>query len=112
MSSYQIEQLQADADYYHDRAALLRAKLYRWGLGTNAQLQEFERELELARQRLREERLNTMTRAEDDRQRKAPSPPSLAAGSCVDVVVVGGKRAVLSSRQLPRGRRSPVRPAD
>ena len=57
MSSNQIEQLQADADYYHDRVALLRAKLYRWGLGTNAQLQELERELELAQQRLSEERL-------------------------------------------------------
>jgi hypothetical protein len=111
MSSNQIEHLQAEADYYHDRAALLRAKLYRWGLGTNAQLLEFERELELARQRLREERLNTMTRAEADRQRKARSP-RLAAASGVDVFVVGGKRAVLSSRQLPRTRRSPVRPAD
>lgn len=57
MSSNQIQQLQADADYYRDRVALLRAKLYRWGLGTNAQLQELERELELAQQRLREERL-------------------------------------------------------
>ena len=57
VSSNQIEQLQADADYYHDRVALLRAKLYRWGLGTNAQLQELERELELAQERLREERL-------------------------------------------------------
>ena len=57
MSSSQIEQLQADADFYHDRVALLRAKLYRWGLGTNAQLQELERELELAQQRLRDELL-------------------------------------------------------
>jgi hypothetical protein len=48
MSSNQIQQLQADADYYHDRVALLRAKLYRWCLGTNAQLQE----LLLAQQRL------------------------------------------------------------
>jgi hypothetical protein len=59
VSSSQIEQLQADADYYHDRVALLRAKLYRWGLGTNAQLQELELELELAQQRLHEERLRT-----------------------------------------------------
>jgi hypothetical protein len=57
VSSNQIEQLQADADYYHDRVALLRAKLYRWGLASNAQLQELERELELAEERLREERL-------------------------------------------------------
>lgn len=57
MSSDEIEQLQADADYYHDRVALLRAKLYRWGLGSNAQLQDLEQELERAEQRLREERL-------------------------------------------------------
>jgi hypothetical protein len=48
--------MQADVDYYRDRAALLRAKLYRWGLGTNARLQELERELERARQRLRDAR--------------------------------------------------------
>ena len=35
-SSKTIEQLQAEADDYHDRGALLRAKLYRWGLGSNA----------------------------------------------------------------------------
>ena len=29
-STKTIEQLQAEADYYHDRVALLRAKLYRW----------------------------------------------------------------------------------
>jgi hypothetical protein len=57
VSSDEIEQLQADADYYHDRVALLRAKLYRWGLGSNAQLQDLEQELERAEQRLREERL-------------------------------------------------------
>lgn len=57
MSSDQIEQLQADADFYRDRLALLRPKLYRWGLGSTAQLQELERELELAQQRLLEERL-------------------------------------------------------
>ena len=82
------------------------------GLGSNAQLQELERELELAQQRVREERLNTMTRAADDRQRKATSPSSLAAASGVDVLMVGGKRAVVSSRQLPGQRRSPLRPAD
>jgi hypothetical protein len=112
MSSNQIEQLQADADYYHDRVALLRAKLYRCGLGANAQLQELEREFELAQQRLREERLNTMTRAEDDRQREARSRPNLPAASGLDVFVVGGKSAVLSNRQPPGKQRSPARPAD
>jgi hypothetical protein len=60
MSSDVLEQLQADADYYHDQVALLRAKLYRWGLGTNAQLQELERELALVQERLREERLREL----------------------------------------------------
>jgi hypothetical protein len=56
-SGNEIEQLQADADYYHDRVALLRAKLYRWGLGSNARLQALERELERAQQRLHDARL-------------------------------------------------------
>lgn len=51
------EQLQAEVDYYRDRTALLRAKLYRWGLGSNARLKELERNAELAEQRLRERRL-------------------------------------------------------
>jgi hypothetical protein len=58
-TSHKIEELQAEADYYRDRVALLRAKLYRWGLGINPRLQELERQLELARQRLRDERLRT-----------------------------------------------------
>jgi predicted nucleic acid-binding Zn-ribbon protein len=56
-SSNQIEQLQAEADYYRDRVALLRAKLYRWGVGSNARLERLERELQRAEQRLRDERL-------------------------------------------------------
>jgi hypothetical protein len=52
----EIDQLEADVVYYHDRIALLRAKLYRWGLGSNARLQGLERELERAERRLREER--------------------------------------------------------
>jgi hypothetical protein len=58
-SSGELEQLRAEASYYHDRVALLRAKLYRWGLGSNARLQELERELERAERRLREERART-----------------------------------------------------
>jgi regulator of sirC expression with transglutaminase-like and TPR domain len=53
--SKEIEQLQADADYYHDRIALLRAKLYRWGLEPSARLHELERRLEDAEERLRDE---------------------------------------------------------
>ncbi len=55
-SSGERELLQADARYYRDRVALLRAKLYRWGQGSNAQLKELERSLERAEQRLREHR--------------------------------------------------------
>ncbi len=56
-SRREIEQLQADADYCRDRIALLRAKLYRWGLGSNARLQALERELERAQRRVDEARL-------------------------------------------------------
>jgi hypothetical protein len=52
-----IEQLQSDVDYYHDRVALLRARLYRWGLGSSARPQSLEREPERARRRLRDARL-------------------------------------------------------
>jgi hypothetical protein len=57
VSSREVEQLQAEAAYARDRVALMRAKLYRWGIGTNGRLQELERELEVAEQRLRDERL-------------------------------------------------------
>jgi hypothetical protein len=56
-SGSDLEQLQADVSFYHDRVSLLRAKLYRWGVGSNARLQELERELERAEERLRHERL-------------------------------------------------------
>jgi uncharacterized protein involved in exopolysaccharide biosynthesis len=50
-----IEELRAEVDYYHDRVALLRAKLYRWGEGSNPRLRRLEADLEGARQRLRDE---------------------------------------------------------
>jgi hypothetical protein len=53
-----IEQLQAEAFYYRDRVALLRAKLYRRGLGTSARLEELERELTRAEQRLKDARVS------------------------------------------------------
>jgi hypothetical protein len=56
-SAKDIEQLEADARYYRDRVALLRAKLYRWGQGSTPQLQELERRLAGAERRLREQRL-------------------------------------------------------
>jgi hypothetical protein len=52
------EQLQAEVDYYRDRTALLRAKLYRWGLCRTARLQELEQQLERSEQRLREARVS------------------------------------------------------
>ncbi len=58
-SSREIELLQADVSYHRDRIALLRAKLYRWGVGSNARLEQLQRELELAEQRLRKERLRS-----------------------------------------------------
>jgi len=58
----EIEQLQAEADYYHDRVALLRAKRYRWGLGPSARLDALERELGRARQRLCDARLRARQR--------------------------------------------------
>ena len=60
MNSDLVEQLQAEVNYYRDRAALLRAKRYRWGLGPNARLQELERELARAQQRLRTARDRAM----------------------------------------------------
>ena len=56
-SSREIEQLQAEALYYRDRLSLLRAKLYRLGVGTNARLQQLERDLARAEQRLRSARV-------------------------------------------------------
>jgi hypothetical protein len=55
-SAKDIELLEADARYYRDRVALLRAKLYRWGQGSTPQLQALERRLASAERRLREQR--------------------------------------------------------
>lgn len=60
-SSSEIELLRANVRYYHDRVALLRAKQYKWGLGTTARMRRLERELELAEQRLSRERLRPNT---------------------------------------------------
>ncbi len=50
----EIELAQADVCYWHDRVALLRARLYRWGLGPSPRLRELERELQRAEQHLRD----------------------------------------------------------
>jgi hypothetical protein len=54
VSTKQVVRLQEEADYYRDRVALLRARLYRWGLSPTARLKELERQLELVEQRLRD----------------------------------------------------------
>jgi hypothetical protein len=55
-ASHRIEELQAEVNHYHDRVALLRARLYRRGIGYNDRLQDLERSLDRARKRLREAR--------------------------------------------------------
>jgi hypothetical protein len=53
-SGHELEMATAEAHYYRDRVALLRAKNYRWGLGTSSRLEQLERELERAERRLAE----------------------------------------------------------
>ena len=53
-SSGEIELFRSDVRDCHDQVALLRAKLYRWGLGSNARLKRLERDLARAEDRLRD----------------------------------------------------------
>ena len=55
-SSNELELARAEARYARDRVALLRAKNYRWGLGSTPRLQQLERELLRAERRLSEVR--------------------------------------------------------
>ena len=55
-SGSELELAEAEARYFRDRVALLRAKNYRWGLGSSPRLQQLERELERAELRLSEVR--------------------------------------------------------
>jgi hypothetical protein len=55
-TSNELELARAEASYYHDRVALLRAKNYRWGLGSSPRLEQLERQLQRAEQRLAEVR--------------------------------------------------------
>lgn len=57
MTDRDIELLEAEARYCRERVSLLRAKLYGRGLGSTSRLQELQRELERAEQRLRQARL-------------------------------------------------------
>ena len=55
-STREVELAQADVCYCHDRVALLRAKLYRWGLRLDARLRKLERKLRRAEQHPRDVR--------------------------------------------------------
>ena len=50
----EVEMARAQERYYHDRVALLRAKLYRRGVGPSTRLRQLEGELRRAQQRLSE----------------------------------------------------------
>lgn len=52
----EIEVLEAEVRYQRDRVALLRARLYRMGVGSNDRLERLQRELERAEHRLRDAR--------------------------------------------------------
>ena len=58
----QIEEIHAEINHYRDSVALLRARLYRRGIGTNQRLEELQRRLESARGRLREARATSSPR--------------------------------------------------
>jgi hypothetical protein len=64
-SERELEMARAEARYCRDRVALLRAKHYRWGLGSSPRLQELERELQRAEQRLTEVRARRPRRETD-----------------------------------------------
>lgn len=49
----QIAAIEAEFNDYKDSVALLRARLYRRGLGTTPRLEELQRKLDSARRRLR-----------------------------------------------------------
>ena len=56
---HELEEIHAEVNHYRDSVALLRARLYRQGVGSNKRLEELERKLESARVRLRAARSRT-----------------------------------------------------
>jgi hypothetical protein len=52
-SLHEIEDIAAERNYYRDSVALLRARLYRRGVCPTPRLEELQRRLESAEQRLR-----------------------------------------------------------
>lgn len=55
-SLHQIEEIQAEVNHYRDSVALLRARLYRRGMGSSQRLEELQRRLESAQRRLHDAR--------------------------------------------------------
>ncbi|MEO6859842.1 MAG: hypothetical protein ABI323_14870 [Solirubrobacteraceae bacterium] len=53
---HEIGEIQAEVYHYRDSVALLRARLYRRGIGPNQRLEELQRRLESAQRRLRQAR--------------------------------------------------------
>lgn len=92
-----VKDLKAAADYYRDRVSLRRAKLYRWGLGSDARLQALERQLQRAQRRLRDAAgsalenprgIETSDRAND--KGGPPRSPS-AMGTAPEIVAAEGE---------------------
>ena len=52
-SPREIAAIEAEATYYRDSVALMRARLYRRGEGTSPRFEELQRRLDSAQQRLR-----------------------------------------------------------
>ena len=52
-SPREIAAIEAEASYYRDSVALMRARLYRRGEGTSPRFEELQRRLDSAQQRLR-----------------------------------------------------------
>lgn len=52
-SPREIAVIEAEATYYRDSVALMRARLYRRGLGTSPRFEELQSRLDSAQQRLR-----------------------------------------------------------
>jgi hypothetical protein len=53
---HEIGEIQAEVYHYRDSVALLRARLYRRGIGTNQRLEDLQLRLESAQRRLRQAR--------------------------------------------------------
>jgi hypothetical protein len=64
-SLQQMAAIEAELNHYRDSVALLRARLYRRGVGTTPRLEELQRRRDSAEQRLRAARAKS-----------GPAPPS------------------------------------